>query len=167
MFDPSTDTKPPQFDVSCPVHVTVVARGGKNSASVRWGRITARDNSGNVKVTPKNIKQPQIMVEGRHTIPYMAEDAEKNRQFCDVNINVIGELLNDNLKRCLFVNCFVGLMCSVGCVCVYEIVIIIIIITLIAVYSQCLHQITMALHLQTTQLSYILIAQKCTCSNNN
>ena len=91
------------------------------------------------------------MVEGRHTIPYMAEDAGKNRQFCDVNINVKGELLNDNLKR--------------WCVCVYKIVIII--ITLIAVYSQCLHQITMALHLQTTQLSYILIANKCTCSNNN
>ena len=121
MFDPSTDTKPPQFDVSCPVHVTVVARGGKNSASVRWGRITARDNSGNVKVTPKNIKQPQIMVEGRHTIPYMAEDAEKNRQFCDVNINVIGELLNDNLKRWFIrkLFCWVDVLSGV-CMCLWN-----------------------------------------------
>ena len=58
------------------------------------------------------------MVEGRHTIPYMAEDAEKNRQFCDVNINVIGELLNDNLKRWFIrkLFCWVDVLSGV-CMC--------------------------------------------------
>lgn len=93
MFDPLTDAQPPKFDIPCPVHVTVVARGGQNSASVRWERVTAKDNSGNVEVTPKNIKQPQMMMEGRHTIRYKAEDAEKNQKFCDVNINIKGKLL--------------------------------------------------------------------------
>lgn len=82
------DTQPPEFDILCPLNITVVARGGQNSASVNWKRVTAKDNSGNVEVTPKNIKQPQMMMEGRHTFRYKAEDAEKNQKFCDVIINV-------------------------------------------------------------------------------
>lgn len=99
MFDPLTDTQPPEFDILCPLNITVVARGGQNSASVNWKRVTAKDNSGNVEVTPKNIKQPQMMMEGRHTFRYKAEDAEKNQKFCDVIINVKGELLNNNVKK--------------------------------------------------------------------
>ena len=85
------DNEAPSFDKTCPTAQSVFADGGKTSATISWGPVTASDNDqASITVSPQ-VTSPHVFSEGSHTVVYTATDPSGNTKLCYFQVTVHGE----------------------------------------------------------------------------